>query len=362
MARFFNTTGPCDPNDHFMLPTEPRLLELRPLIEKKLYFVLHAPRQSGKTTCFQALARTLTAEGKYAAVHASCERGQVAGSDVERGIQAVLRAMELQTEKLDEDLRPPPLDDFLSIEAEGRLRTWLTRWCEHCRRPVVIFLDEIDSLVDDTLISVLRQLREGYPDRSGHFPHSVALVGMRDVRDYRARIRPETQTLGMASPFNVKAESLTLASFTADEVATLYGQHTEETGQDFAVEALDRTFELTRGQPWLTNALARQLVEKLVPDPATPIAAEHADRAAEVLIERRDTHLDSLIERLREARVERVISPILEGELVLGDSLNDDISYVKDLRPNGTSGTTAASTWTRCSRASSNSGASTARP
>ncbi len=331
MARFFNTTGPCDPNDHFMLPTEPRLPEVRPLIDKKLYFVLHAPRQSGKTTCFQALAKTLTAEGKYAAVHASCERGQVAGSDVERGVQAVLRAVELQTEKLREDLRPPALDDFLSIEAEGRLRTWLTRWCESCERPVVVFLDEIDSLVDDTLISVLRQLREGYSDRPGHFPHSVALVGMRDVRDYKARIRSENETLGTASPFNVKAESLTLANFTAGEVTALYRQHTEETGQVFTGEALDRIFELTRGQPWLTNALARQLVEKLLPDPATPIELEHADRAAEVLIERRDTHLDSLIERLREARVERVISPILEGELVLGDRLDDDIAYVEDL-------------------------------
>ena len=331
MARFFNTTGPCDPADHFMLPTEPRLPEVRPLIDKKLYFILHAPRQSGKTTCFQALARTLSAEGKYAAVHASCERGQAAGSDVERGIQAVLRTIELQTEKLPEDLRPPALDAFLSVEAEGRLRTWLTRWCEASERPVVLFLDEIDALFGDTLISVLRQLREGYPDRPGHFPHSVALVGMRDVRDYRAQIRPENETMGTASPFNVKAESLTLASFTAEEIATLYAQHSEETGQVFTDEARDRACELTRGQPWLTNALARQIVEKLVPDPTTPIEAEHVDRAAEVLIERRDTHLDSLIQRLREPRVERVISPILAGGLLLGDRLDDAIAYVEDL-------------------------------
>jgi hypothetical protein len=92
-----------------------------------------------------------------------------------------------------------------------------------------------------------------------------------------------------------------------------------------------RAWELTRGQPWLTNAFARQIVKKLVPDHSQPIAAGNVDRAAEILIERRDTHLDSLIERLREARVERVISPILEGELVLGDRLHDDISYVKDL-------------------------------
>ena len=314
-----------------MLPTEPRLPEVRPLIEKELYFVLHAPRQSGKTTCVQTLARRLTAEGRYAAVHASCERAQAARSDVERGIQAVLRTIELQTEKLPENLRPPALDGFLKVEAEGRLRTWLTRWCERSERPVVLFLDEIDSLFDDTLISVLRQLREGYSDRPGHFPHSAILVGMRDVRDYRAHIRPDSETLGTALPFNVKAESLTLASFTADEVATLYRQHTEETGQVFASEALNRVFELTRGQPWLVNALARQLVEKLVPDPTTAIGIADVDRASNVLIERRDTHLDSLIERLRESRVERVISPILEGELVLGDRLDDDISYVKDL-------------------------------
>ena len=314
-----------------MLPTEPRLPEVRPLIGKKLYFVLHAPRQSGKTTCVRALAPTLTAEGKYAAVHASCERGQVAGSDVERGVQAVLRAVANQTRRLPEPLQPRPLDNFLHIEAESRLHAWITDWCERCERPVVLFLDEIDSLVDDTLISILRQLREGYPDRPEHFPLSVALVGMRDVRDYRAQIRPDSQTLGTASPFNVKAESLTLASFTAEEVAALYRQHTEETGQVFTDEALARAFELTRGQPWLVNALARQLTEKLVPDPVAAIESADIDRGAEVLIERRDTHLDSLIERLREARVERVISPILEGELVLGDRLNDDIAYVEDL-------------------------------
>lgn len=331
MPRFFNTTGPCKPDMHFMLPTEPRLPEVRPLIDKELYFVLHAPRQSGKTTCFQALARTLTAEGRYAALHASCERGQAAGADVDRGVQAVLQVIAEESELLPEGLRPEPLEGFLEIGGEGRLGAFLKRWARRAARPVVLFLDEIDSLIDDTLIAVLRQLREGYPARPERFPQSVALIGMRDVRDYRARIRPDSDTLGTSSPFNVKAESLTLASFTAEEVATLYRQHTEETGQVFTDEAVARAFELTRGQPWLVNALARQLVEKLIPDPATPIAAEHVDRAAEVLIERRDTHLDSLIERLREPRVERVVSPILAGGLLLGDRLDDDIAYVEDL-------------------------------
>lgn len=82
----------------------------------------------------------------------------------------------------------------------------------------------------------------------------------------------------------------------------------------------------TRQRPLLRSKAAC-----LVPDRSKPIEAENVDRAAEILIERRDTHLDSFIERLREPRVQHVISPILEGELVLGDRLDDDDAYVKDL-------------------------------
>jgi DNA polymerase III delta prime subunit len=106
MARSFNTAGPCNPGDHYMLPPEGRLPQLRQLIDQKLYFVVHAPRQTGKTTIFRALARQLAAEQQYIAVHASCERGQAAGSDVNLGIQAILRVIEEQTEELACELSP----------------------------------------------------------------------------------------------------------------------------------------------------------------------------------------------------------------------------------------------------------------
>ncbi|WP_246053758.1 hypothetical protein [Actinocorallia herbida] len=65
-----------------MLPTEPLLPYARELIEMERYFVVHGPRQSGKTTALRALARTLNAEGRVAAVWLSCENGKVAGDDV----------------------------------------------------------------------------------------------------------------------------------------------------------------------------------------------------------------------------------------------------------------------------------------
>ena len=330
MPRHFNTAGPCHPGLHYMLPPERRLPAVRGLIDQAGYFVVHAARQSGKTTLFRTLAPALTAEGEYAALLASCEVAQASGSDLERGIAALLAALRQAAEiHLPEDLRPPAPDP--SVPAEARLQDLLVRWARQCPRPLVLFLDEIDALLGEVLISVLRQLRSGYPERPQSFPHSVGLIGLRDVRDYRLRARPDEQSFGTSSPFNIKIESLTLRNFTADEVGELYEQHTAETRQTFTAEAKALAFELTGGQPWLVNALARQAVESLAPDWEVPVTAEVIEEARESLVQRRDTHLDSLIERLREPRVRRVIEPILAGEVLAPAVLDDDIQLVQDL-------------------------------
>ncbi|HYX23565.1 MAG TPA: ATP-binding protein [Thermoanaerobaculia bacterium] len=341
MARFFNTAGPCNPRDHYMLPPERRLPGVRPLIDEKAYFVVHAPRQSGKTTCCQFLAASLTAEGRYAGLLASCETGRTARDDVERGVDAVILAIDQDArQQLPPELRPAPPGSLASVAAEGRLKEYLTAWAERCPRPVLLFLDEIDSLYGRTLLSVLHQLRSGYRSRPAHFPHSTALIGLRDVRDYEIRDSAEADdpagrepapVLGTASPFNIKVESLSLRNFTPEEVAELYAQHTAETGQRFTADAVALAFELTRGQPWLVNALARQAVRQEAPDPATPVTAAHVEAAKEALILRRDTHLDSLVNRLREPRVRRVLEPIVAAEFPEGEIPEDDIEFVKDL-------------------------------
>jgi hypothetical protein len=212
-----------------------------------------------------------------------------------------------------------------------RLSLALAAWAKACPRPLVVFLDETDALEDQALISVLRQLRAGFSNRPKEFPWSVALIGLRDVRDYVAQAGG-TGRLGSSSPFNIKSDSLTLRDFTEEEVAELYLQHRAETGQSFSREALARAFEISRGQPWLANALARQLVEKLVTDRTKPIEASHVDEAAELLIQRQDTHLDSLLERLREPRIAPIVRAILLGDEPLGvPTSTDDFRFAEDL-------------------------------
>src|SRR5262249_20864381 len=90
MRRRFNIAGPCRPDWHYMIPAERRLPEAPGLVEQMGYFVVHAPRQTGKTTALRALAQNLTAAGRFAALHVSCEAGQAAGDDYEAAQHAVL--------------------------------------------------------------------------------------------------------------------------------------------------------------------------------------------------------------------------------------------------------------------------------
>lgn len=327
MSRSFNTAGPNDPADHYTLPVLARLPDVRRLIDKKRYFVLHAPRQVGKTTTLLSLGRELTADGTYVAILLSMEQGAPFPDDPGAAELAILESWRQWTVAwLPPDLLPPPWPD---TPPGSRLGAALSAWAEVAPRPLVIFLDEIDALQDDTLISALRQIRAGYPTRPGHFPQSLALIGLRDVRDYKVA-SSSTGRLGTASPFNIKAESLTMRNFKRDEVADLYGQHTTETGQVFLPEAVDRAFHLTQGQPWLVNALAQQLTEVLVQDSAQPITAAHVEEAKEILIRRQDTHLDSLMDRLQEPRVRAIVEPMLAGGTP-GNVPEDDRRFAVDL-------------------------------
>ncbi len=327
MPRWFNTAGPCKADIHYMLPPTVRLPSLGRLIAQESYFVIHAPRQTGKTTAMMALAKQLTESGSYTAVMVSVEVGAPFSDDPGAAELAILGAWrDTIAVYLPPELQPPV---WSQGEAGQRIRANLQAWAQATPRPLVLFIDEIDSLQDEALISILRQLRDGYRSRPKNFPLSVGLIGLRDVRDYKVA-SGGSDRLNTASPFNIKVRSLTLRDFNAMEVAQLYQQHTDDTGQVFTSQAIETAFDLTQGQPWLVNALAKEIVEEMVTDTASAITPEHIHEAKEVLIKRQDTHLDSLAERLREPRVKAIIEPILAG-LELGDVPNDDIQFVIDL-------------------------------
>ncbi|MDR0726242.1 MAG: AAA-like domain-containing protein, partial [Prevotellaceae bacterium] len=254
--RKFNISGPCNSAEHYMIEAATRLQGVEELIDDKQYFVIHAARQSGKTTYIQDLTQRLNAGGRYYVLYCSLESIQNI-VEPEKGIPAIVRNLKtaLKYSKL------PHSEEFASdVDYEDYTNVLLVSLTDYgilLDKPLVIFFDEADCLSEDTLILFLRQLRNGYNNRSmTPFVHSIALVGMRNIRDYKAQIRPDSQSLGSASPFNIATKTYTLKNFTKEEITLLYRQHTDETGQIFEDDAIELVYEQTQGQPWLVNAIA----------------------------------------------------------------------------------------------------------
>jgi hypothetical protein len=331
--RFFNTAGPINPKDHYYVPHRLNEALLLQLIQEKKYFVLHAPRQSGKTTAVRIFVQQLNAMDTCRALYINVEPAQIARNNVKDGMEIILN--ELRGAAKLAFKRNDPLFEYIEKGLDrlsgSSFKDVLQEWSGSSDKPIILFIDEIDSLVGDTLISVLRQLRAGYTNRPDGFPQSICLIGVRDVRDYRIWSTEDNNFVLGGSAFNIKAESLVLSSFLLDQVRDLYGQHTQETGQQFSDEAVEYAYSLTCGQPWLVNAIAYEACFRDVTDRSQPITKQVIERAKEILILRRDTHIDVLTDRLREPRVRSIIDAIISGEGVPEDFPIDDISYVIDL-------------------------------
>lgn len=319
--RYFNTSGPCVPGLHYMLPPEPRLPDALELIRESRYFVVHAPRQTGKTTTLAALAKDLNEGGQHAAVLFSCERAREIRDDVGAAEDLILHeiAAAAATQEFAAEMSPP--SPWPDAPTGARMRRGLTAWAERSPLPLVLFFDDIDALCGNSLISVLAQLRAGHNARPSPFPASVVLCGLRSMR-------PDT-----ADFFNVSAALMRIGDFTRDQVAELYAQHTADTGQEFTPSAVDRAFEYSQGQPRLVNTLGSEIVGAIAAEPPGPITAVHVDQAKERLVQSRTAHLDQLAARIEEPSVQRVLELLLVGSFPLNSGLGyaNDVSYICDL-------------------------------
>jgi len=343
--KFFNTAGPIQSDIHYQVNPLERwnMDEIIRLIDSRKYFVLHAPRQTGKTSAMLALMNYLNEEGKYYAVYINIEAAQAARENVRAGMESILYELSDRFEyHIGNQHLKQKYKELQNLSEHSILTSALSQVCKNIDKPVVLLLDEVDALIGDTLISLLRQLRSSYDKRPVNFPQSVILCGVRDVRDYRIHSAREKTIISGGSAFNIKAKSLRLGNFSKDEIKQLLDEHTKETGQKFEDGITELFWKYTEGQPWLVNALAYELTYEMKANRnhCVSITKQHLAEAKENLILRRDTHLDQLIDKLKEDRVKRVIQPMLQSIEISKRLKEDDIRYVADLgliklMPNG---------------------------
>ncbi|GHV04423.1 hypothetical protein FACS189485_09790 [Spirochaetia bacterium] len=312
LVRFFNTTGPCNPEDHYMLPPEERLVgaQLHRYIRDKLYWVLHAPRQTGKTTFLQSWMREINSGDEAVSCYVTLERCQGV-PEPERAMPAICDAITDAAQK-----NSLPVPSVETVNPQSQLNDILSNWAKLVApKPLVVLFDETDVLTGDALISFLRQLRGGFANRGiGIFPVSVALVGMRDLKDYITAAKDGIAP-NPGSPFNIKEDSAVLANFQQEDIAKLFAQRTQETGQQMTEEALAYAFDQSRGHPWIVNSLFKRATMRILnEDSRETVTLEHIRKAREQMILARETHLDSLAVRMEDPKIRRVMETLISGE------------------------------------------------
>jgi AAA+ ATPase superfamily predicted ATPase len=295
MNRYFNIAGPCNPEEHYMLPSELRCHEVMDLIRQKQYFVIHAARQSGKTTLLLDLVNKLNATGEYYALYCSLKSLQSI-DDPAQGISVIIGIVQAAVENIIQI-------NFKLEEPEPHnmaLRFYISHICKSLDKPLVLFFDNTECLTNSVTLSFLPQIREGHNSRCMiPFAHSMGFVGTRILQNHKGKIWQERKARGNinASVFNIITETMSLPDFSRKETAQLLAQHTLDTGRKFSPEVLDRIFHYTQGQPWLVNAVALQVVES---DPGRMPTPEHVDQAVETIISGREFRSHNLLGRLRE--------------------------------------------------------------
>ena len=232
--RSFNTSGPNIPAEHYTLERSALIAKGVDLVQKKRYFTIWAPRQTGKSTYFRLLADAVEKQG-FQVIHFNVENYKGARLD------GLLSKLALELEKT--GLKPPVFNSFDEfsryVETVGDHR-------------LVLIIDEIEGLNPDLFSQFLHTIRNLYHFRENHCLESVILVGVSNI----------VGVVGdNASPFNI-ADNLPVPYFTAPEVTELLDMHTRETGQQFERKVVKKIFEITAGQPGLVNGFANQLVER----------------------------------------------------------------------------------------------------
>jgi AAA-like domain len=232
--RSFNTSGPNLPAEHYTLERSALIEKGVDLIQKKRYFTIWAPRQTGKSTYFRLLADAVEKQG-FQVIHFNMENYKAATA------QDLLSNIALELSSLGLEL--PVFDSFIHFST----------YIESIRdRQLLLVIDEIEDLPSDIFDQVLHTLRSLYHSRENHCLKSeiwVATSNIVNVRDSKG------------IPFNI-ADNLPVPYFTGPEVIELLDQHTRETGQVFEKKVVKKIFDITAGQPGLVNGFANQLVTR----------------------------------------------------------------------------------------------------
>ena len=321
--RRFGTEGRLYVEDNYIVPRTEETTDFIDRVKQGKYIVLFAPRQTGKTTFFQlALDALTTADLTYFPIQLNFEEYEDYAPpdfytyfyrDVRKEIEGIFqKRRKVPSETLIQFLDNVKIIDHVSMrmffeELAGFLKN----------QKVVLLIDEFDAIPRDAVTGFLRSLRRIYLSGRTRCPHSVGIVGIKNIiqLNYDRSV----------SPFNIQQE-FHLPNFTLEQVQELLAQYTDEVGQAFASEVVTAIHKQTAGQPVLVNRFAQILTEELDIPKTESITMEHFTTAHAQLLHTRNTNIEHLTTNIRrDQRFESMLMRIMANDDGVPFNLHNDI-------------------------------------
>ena len=232
--REFNTSGPNILKEHYTIIRQNIINKGIRLVNKKRYFTIWAPRQTGKSTYFRLLANELEKDS-YKVAHINFENFKTAS------LESFLYLFKMK------------LKEFWNVDfsKETEISQIFNLIQEIKDKKFVLIIDEVEGINKKYFGEFLHSIRNVYHSRETHCLKSVLLVGVSNITGI---VQDD------ASPFNI-ADTLRMPYFTNKETMELFAQHETETGQLFDKKVKQKISEITANQPGLVNGFAYRLVD-----------------------------------------------------------------------------------------------------
>ncbi|MEM7537572.1 MAG: AAA-like domain-containing protein, partial [Chloroflexota bacterium] len=320
--RYFNTHGPVEISQHYVVSRQWLVDQLSEQIDEGKYFTIFAPRQMGKTTLMRKLDDMLIENPQYIPITLSFEAYET--WSVSEFMEAFAELIEYHlTQALEKDKHPKRHE--IEKLCEDHVPDSYPKFSRFFRRlhriapelKIILVIDEFDATPTEAISPLLQMWRTMYLNPlPPHALHSVILVGIQNI----AKLN-----FGRSSPFNI-AYQLRLNGFSFDEVQGMMAEYTEESGQSFEPKALTLLHEQTMGHPFLINRTAVILTKEIVPDPLNSITENDVRMALRKLARETNYNFETVIRHANEHR-DDVLNIMLGGsyQFNLNDSLINDL-------------------------------------
>ena len=298
MNRYFNITGCCNPQEHYMVNLDSRLAQIKKMVDKGQYFSINKGRQYGKTTILKALREYL--KNDYVVISMDFQFVSTSEFATENSfVKAFARLLWSRYHKeMPSEIEKQIKQMKSSLDyVEADLFVTLSEWCETSSKPIVLMIDEVDSASNNQVfLDFLAQLRGYYLERT-EFPtfQSVILAGVHDIRNLRQKIRPDAEHKHN-SPWNIASNFDIDMSFSVSDIAGMLTEYENDHHTGMDIQKLSQLiYDYTSGYPVLVSSICKYMDEN-----QKNWTSENLISAVKAIIVSRIPLFESLINKLED--------------------------------------------------------------